>query len=351
MILDKQFCSFKTKFEANTLCTNEYNLTGRCVKAYCPLSNGRYATIKEEDGKLFLCMKTIERAHSPANLWERIPLPDDIPGALEIINENLAYWPIHFKNKVKERLVRLHQCIIRYRKWYYRAKPRLVTVHKKFERREQRRELKALVAAKLDFAIKQELLERLKQGTYEPFINLNNKAYMEILKEEKRREKLLTKGMRKKTPTTAEGAKEKEAEVDGVSFEDGVEFVEAEDEEEEEDETVGDMEDFGGEAEEESEDEDEKELELEMEDDGQDELRMDILKHIPINLSVEKGDDEEMIRLKKRLLLKRKRKLEQKHEEAQKQSRDAQKKKKHYGPHVEIEYENQPSTSAQTNSW
>lgn len=43
-------------------------------------------------------------------------------GALAIINENLAFWPRKFVNKVKERLVRLHQYLIRYRKWYYRAK-------------------------------------------------------------------------------------------------------------------------------------------------------------------------------------------------------------------------------------
>jgi hypothetical protein len=48
---------------------------------------------------------------------------------------------------------------------YFIARPRLVTVHKKFDRREQRRELKSLVAAKLDTQILQELQDRFDQVT------------------------------------------------------------------------------------------------------------------------------------------------------------------------------------------
>lgn len=355
-ILDQQFCSFKTQLEneKKKFCKNEYNLTGTCSKFTCPLANGRYATVLEENGILYLHVKTIERAHTPANLWEKIELPSEISGALKVINENLAFWPKRFVNKVKERLVRLHQYLIRYRKWYYRAKPRLVTVHKKYERREQRRELKALIAAKLDVAIKQELLERLKQGTYEPFINLNNKAYMELLREEKRREKLATRG-RKKSRNDPEEEKEKETTTTTTSTADDevdlsapdLTFVEAEDDEV--DMNEGDMEDYVVGEEDEDEDEEEEDIEyereLELEDDGQDALREDIISKFPI-LAQEDDDDDEIARMKKRLMLKQKRKLQLKRDEERKRANDTQKKRKRYGAHVEIEYE--PSTTPET---
>lgn len=228
-VIKSGFCSFKARIreQKQTFCRNEYNVTGLCNRVSCPLANSRYATVKEIDGVCYLYMKTIERAHTPNKLWERVKLSKSYVEALKQIDKHMLHWPGHMKHRVKQRLTKIRQYLIRMRKLRSTVRRTLVPVKSRENKVQAIREKKAEATAKIDLVLKKKLIENLKSGTYDSIVNIDPN-FAKVLEEEE---------------DLTEEEDEEEGKEDEVELVD--EFIAEEDEEEEEE----DIEDYGQEFE------------------------------------------------------------------------------------------------------
>lgn len=263
-IIGHDFCSKRLVLPGNTgktqkstkqtFCRDEHNVTGLCNRQSCPLANSRYATIRSDpaNGRLYLYMKTIERAHLPSKMWEKVRLSGNYTKALEQVDERLIYWPKFLVHKCKQRLTRLTQVRVRAQR-LAREDERLgeTTVAKlapKVRRREETRERKAEAAAKIERAIERELVERLRSGAYgDKPLNVEESVWRKVMRNlERTQEGVVDEDL----DEGIEEEDEEEVEYEREGGERDVEFVSDLDESDDED----DMEDFddwlGGDGEE-----------------------------------------------------------------------------------------------------
>ena len=206
-------------------------------------------------GTLYLYMKTIERAHMPSKMWERIKLSNNYTKALEQIDSRLIYWPKFLIHKCKQRLTRLTQVQIRMRKLAAEEErlgeklvPRLAP---KIRNREAARERKAEAAAKLEKTIERELVERLRQGAYgDQPLNVSEEIWKKVLNAMER------DGEGARDEDLDEGIESDEEEVEAESDDDNLEkIVEYVSDPGESEDELEDLEDWlESEAEEEEED-------------------------------------------------------------------------------------------------
>ncbi|GAB5585833.1 Protein MAK16 [Umbelopsis nana] len=307
-VINQHFCSYKVKTVTQNFCRNEYNVTGLCNRQSCPLANSRYATIREDKGIIYLYMKTPERAHSPAKMWERVKLSKNYAEALKQIDTNLIYWPDFLLHKCKQRLTKITQYLIKMRKLKLTEedRPQLIGIKKKIERREKNRERKAEAAARLEKSIEKELINRLKNKAYgDAPLNVNQDVWQKILDQD----------------TEAQ-----EDESDGDEVEE-----EEEEEEEEEHEFVSDLED-----ESDIEDIENGGYEYEEEEEDDDLLEgLEAAEDISGDESSSEEEDDKAAANKKR-----------------KAAANASKaKKKKRGAYVEVEYEDEPLDNSKALAW
>mmetsp|Transcript_12320 Transcript_12320/g.25343 ORF Transcript_12320/g.25343 Transcript_12320/m.25343 type:complete len:212 (+) Transcript_12320:1364-1999(+) len=161
----KEFCSFKWVTPKQNFCKNDLNLTGFCSKQFCPLSNSKYATVVEKGGSFLLYQKDDRYGNLPDMLWKKTLLSRNYIKAIQQLDLKLAFWPKFFVHRIKQKLTKLTQKIIRNRITNIKSEK----IYKKKTTiffKTTSSEIKTQSKIKIEAIIQNELINRLNMGVY-----------------------------------------------------------------------------------------------------------------------------------------------------------------------------------------
>merc|ERR1712176_485758 len=118
-------------------------------------------TIIEDKGYCYLMIKSIERAHLPNNLWEKIRLKQDYLKALKQIEMRLRFWPKFFIHKNKQRFTKITKYLFQVRKSNFEITQNLIGNFKKHKKQILKKGSKIEMAARIEISIEEDLKYRL----------------------------------------------------------------------------------------------------------------------------------------------------------------------------------------------
>ncbi|KAF7243790.1 hypothetical protein EG68_10253 [Paragonimus skrjabini miyazakii] len=170
------------KTKTGKFCRNDNNVTGLCNRHSCPLANSQYATLKERDGVVHLFLKEPERVPYPGKQWERVKLSRNKKQALAQIKKHMVFWDSWIISRVKQRFFRIRDNLKNMRRLALTRQKKLEPIDRKVERRDQRREKKAVRVARVERTVEQELLDRLRTSISQKEIyNIDKSAFENAL--------------------------------------------------------------------------------------------------------------------------------------------------------------------------
>mmetsp|Transcript_11548 Transcript_11548/g.22178 ORF Transcript_11548/g.22178 Transcript_11548/m.22178 type:complete len:206 (-) Transcript_11548:539-1156(-) len=112
-IIKESYCVFRYKKNNDKFCYSKINTSFLCKKFLCPLINENYAALVEDNGNIYLWIKSLSKNNANNYLWNKYKLSANFLVAKEQIEIILYKWPSYFFYFLKIRLRILFHYLIK----------------------------------------------------------------------------------------------------------------------------------------------------------------------------------------------------------------------------------------------